>query len=267
MKDYRVLMKMLKIWYPSMKRMFYKLLLAALLYILLYVVYISTLPVLFNCVGTNIETQKSIITFSSKFGNSFLLPLVVAILLFYLGIIEKERIQYSAGLNELISEMNYNCSKILGFPKNVEEKYNKYINEGKLDWLPKKESYTNWADGQNFYFKYLPTSAYFNFINNGYILDKKYLIIPTGNIAKYYDICIKFNIEIQVIENLGTKSINALCTFIKGKRYQDYLYGNDLNEGLIGEYEIILKALGKYSDVDEGLIREYKTILKNLKNQ
>jgi ABC-type arginine/histidine transport system permease subunit len=193
---------LMKMWKQSMKRIFKIFLLVALFYIIFYVAYILALPFLFNWLGTNIETQKPIIIFLSKLGNSFLLPLMVAILLFYFGIIEKERIQYLAGLNELISEMNYNCSKILEFPTNVEHKYTKYIKEGKLDWLPKKESYTNWADGNNFYYKYLPTNAYFNFINDGYILDKKYLIIPTGNIAKFWDqFLLGHSIHYQIIRN------------------------------------------------------------------
>lgn len=237
---------------PLIKRMIAIFPVIIFLYVILYFIYISSilpnLPILLNLFGINIEIQKQIFIFLSKFGNSFLLPSIMAILLFYFGIIENERLQYLSVLNELISEMNYNCSKILEFPKNVKEKSNEFKNHGKLMWLPKKESYTNWADGKNFYFKYLPTSAYFKFINNGYILDKKYMTIPTGNIAKFYDLCIKFSNEIQFIENSGSDSIDSLCAFIKNESYQVYLHGNNLNEGLIGEYKIIVENLEKYID-------------------
>lgn len=254
---------LMKMWNQSMKRIFKIFLLAALFYTILYVAYILGLPFLLNWLEMNIETQNPIIIFLSKFGNSFLIPLMVSILLFYFGIIEKERLQYLAGLNELISEMNYNYSQILEFPKNVEERYNKCKNGEEWEWLPKKASYTNWADGHNFSFKYFPTNAYFNFINNGYILNKKYWTIPAGNIALFYSLCIKFNIYTQKIENLHCKSIDRLCTFIKSEDYQDYLYGNGLNKGLIGEYKMILETLKEYKDIDKDLIEEYN---KNLKN-
>jgi len=255
MKVYRELMKR---WYPSMKRMTCKFFVAISLYTILYFAYITYISGLFNWLGTNIETQNMIIIFLSKFSNSFLLPLMVAILLFYLGIIEIQRMEYSAALNELIFEMNYNCSEILKFPKNVEDK---------TGWVSKNVSYTNWADGNNFYYKYLPTNAYFNFVNKGYILDKIHFKIPSGNIAKFYDVCVKFNIHIQMIENQDPKPIDPLRTFIKSKLYQEYLYGNDLNEGVIGEYKMILKSLEKYKDINKGLIGEYKMILKSLENQ
>ena len=241
-----------KVLCPLIKRMISIFPRIIILYIILYYIYISyilpSLPSLFDLFGINIGSQKQIFTFLSKFGNSFLLPSLISIILFYFGIIENERLQYSSVLNELISEMNYNYSKILEFPKNVKEKSNKLKNQGELVWLPKKESYTNWADGNNFYFKYLPTNAYFKFINNGHILDKKYLTIPTGNIAKFYDLCITFNNKIQSIENSDPYSIDSLCAFIKDEHYHVYLYGNDLNKGLIGEYKIIVKNLEKYID-------------------
>lgn len=237
---------------PLIKRMIAIFPVIIFLYVILYFTYISSilpnLPILLNTFGISIESQKQIFTFLSKFGNSLLLPSLISITLFYFGIIENERLQYSSVLNELISEMNYNYSKILEFPKNVKEKSNKLKNQGELVWLPKKESYTNWADGNNFYFKYLPINAYFKFINNGHILDKKYLTIPTGNIAKFYDLCITFNNKIQSIENSDPYSIDSLCAFIKDDHYQVYLYGNNLNEGLIGEYKIIVENLEKYID-------------------
>lgn len=253
----------MKMWNQSMKRISKIFLLVLLFYIILYVAYILGLPFLLNWLEINIEDQKSIIIFCSKFGNSFLIPLMMSFLLFYFGIIEKERLQYLAGLNELISEMNYNFSKILEFPKNVEERYNKCKNGGEWEWLPKKVSYTNWADGQNFSYKYFPTNAYFNFINNGYILNKKYWAIPAGNIALFYRLCIEFNINTQKIENLHCRSIDFLCTFIKSEDYQDLLYGNYLNKGLIGEYRMILENLKEYNDIDKDLIEEYN---KNMKN-
>ena len=253
----------MKMWKQSIKRISKIFLLVIFIYIILYVAYILILPFLLNCLGTNIDTQKLIIIFFSKFGNSFLIPLIVSILLFYFGIIEIERIQYLEGLNELISEMNYNFSKILEFPKNVEERYNKCKNGGEWKWLPKKVSYTNWADGQNFSYKYFPTNAYFNFINNGYILNKKYWAIPAGNIALFYSLCINFNIYTQNIENFHCKSIDVLCPYIKSKDYQELLYGNYLNQGFIGEYTMILENLKEYKDIDKDLIKEYN---KNMKN-
>ena len=265
-KLYNVYMKM---WYPSLKRLSRILLGVIVLYAILYFLYVLVLLPLLNPSGWNIGTQQRMIIFLSKFGNSLLLPLVVSILIFYFGIMEKERIQYSIDLNELISEMNYNCRKILELPENAKKKHDNYIKTKIIGWLPKMATYTNWANEQNFHFKYLPTNAYFNFINKGHILDKKYIEIPAGNIANFYDLCIKFNIFIQDVENNDPESIGALPNFIKSKHYKNYLHGNEAYEtyyhkGFIGEYEIILNILKEYEDINKNLIEEYTMILKYL---
>ena len=245
-----------------------------LYFILAVVISYFILPFLFDLIKINNETQNIIITFYSRVLKPFIIPLIVPILIFYFGIIEKERLQYADGLTKLVCEMNQNYRRILKFPQEVEKTYESK-NEGELKWLPKKLSYTNWGDGQNFHYKYLPTSAYFHFINNGYILNKKYLDIPTGNIGNFYRQCIQFNIAIQKIENcihinnevdkqkekpievpfeskkLKFNSVNDLCTFLKNDFCRYYSYKNYLNEGLIGEYKITISQLEKYIDINK----------------
>ena len=251
-----------------------------LLFIIAVVISYFILPFLFDFIKIiNSETQNIIFTFCSRVLNSFIIPfiipLIVAILIFYFGIIEKERLQYADGLTKLICEMNLNYRSILKFPQEVEKKYESK-NEGELEWLSKKLSYTNWGDGENFHYKYLSTSAYFNFINNGYILNTKYLGIPSANIGNFYFQCFKFNIAIQTIENSihmsnnevdkqekkpieftldGKKfkfdSVNNLCTFLKNDFCQYYSCKNYLNQGLIGEYKITIRQLEKYIDINK----------------
>ncbi len=130
-----------------------------------------------------------------------LISILISVTIFYFGIKENARLQYADGLNKVISEMQRNHSKIIEFPQKIEENCVNWEKTNEWKWIDKRSSYTNWGDGKNFHLKYLPTSAYFNFVNKGYILNQEYLEVPTENIAHFYQFCIQFNNELQSVEN------------------------------------------------------------------
>jgi len=217
-----------------------------------------------------------------------LISIIISVTIFYFGIKENARLQYADGLKKVIEEMQKNHLRVLDFPRKIEENCVNWENADEWRWIGKESSYTNWGDGENFHLKYLPTSAYFNFVNKGYILSKKYLEAPTERIAHFYQFCILFNKELQIIENLlrilpnsqnltaETDAINSdsvlqpitdegneifiefqgrifrskreFCNFLKCEWFQQYAYKNDLNEGLIGEYQSVIESLGPFLD-------------------
>ena len=222
------------------------------------------------------------------------LATVVAYLFVDYTFFPNQKMEYFDALDDLICEMKNNRDRILKFPQKIEENYHIWQTTNEWKWIGKKSSFTNWGDGQNFHLKFLPTSAYFNFINKGYFLNQEYLSLPTEHIAHFYQFCNRFSIEFQLIENQirssgknkesviltdcsgniclketestsnkmfqivfpflnernEFESKRELCDFIKNNMFEYYAYKNDLNEGLIGEYQIIKESLKNYDDID-----------------
>jgi hypothetical protein len=237
------------------------------------------------------STQRIIVT--SVFS------VILSLSIFYMGVAENIRLQYANGLKKVISEMQDNHSRIQEFPKIIEDSCINWEKTNEWKWIGKKSSYTNWGDGQNFHLKYLPTSAYFNFVNKGFILNQEYLIVPTEHIAHFYQFCLRFNNELQSIENQIRKngktqqnpprtisdpdcsgnypseqenlkseanfsidiqflerrkefgSKKELCNFVKCELYQYYANKNGLNDGLLGEFQIVMDSLKDYFGDDE----------------
>ena len=126
---------------------------------------------------------------------------ILALLISYFSIKADAQIQYFEDLESLLEEMQINYESICNFPKIVEERCVEWEKNGIWKWMPKESSYTNWGDGQNFHLKYCKSSAYFNFVNKGHIMQNYNITIPTENIAHFYQFCIEFSIELQIIEN------------------------------------------------------------------
>ena len=204
-----------------------------------------------------------------------LISIIISVTIFYFGIKENARLQYANGLKKVFDEMQNNHSRILNFPRRIDQNCSHWEQTNEWRWIEKQSSYTNWGDGGNFHLKYLPTSAYFNFVNKGYILNKEYLEAPTERIAHFYQFCISFNNELQVIENLLrdiTHSHNQanesgkaegiefqiefngrlfsskreFCNFLKTEWFQKYTNCNSLNEGLNGEFQAVRNSLGLF---------------------
>ena len=116
------------------------------------------------------ETQK--ILFSS------LLSAIIAIILLYFGYKANIRLEYFRDVKALIQEMTENNNKIQDFPTKFREAYGKCDEITINRWIEKSPSYTNWGDGNNFHLKFLPTQAYFNFINKGHINQTEYFLFP-----------------------------------------------------------------------------------------
>ena len=224
-----------------------------------------------------------------------LFSIAISVIIFYIGINEKSRLQYADGLKKVIFEMRNNHSRIENFPKIFKEKCIIWEEKDVWKWIEKQPSYSNWGDGKNFHLKYLPTSAYFNFVNKGFILNQEYLLAPTEHIAHFYQFCIRFNNELQSIENQIRKISSAhsnppiiisepdcsgnfpqeeninpngsffidiqysgekkefqskkeLCNYVKCDLFQYYANKNGLNEGILGEYQIVIDSLKDYFD-------------------
>ncbi|WOF17060.1 hypothetical protein F1737_10410 [Methanoplanus sp. FWC-SCC4] len=127
---------------------------------------------------------------------------IIAIIIFYFTQKEIKRLEYADALKKLLIEFGENKDCFERFTQIVNERFDELEKENKWNWMPKQDSYTNWANGNNFQYKYFSTNAYFNFVNQGHILNTKYLEIPKGQIANIYEIYFDFNIKLQHTENL-----------------------------------------------------------------
>jgi hypothetical protein len=195
------------------------------------------------------------------------LSAIIAIILIYFGYLANNRLQYFHALKAIIKEMKHNCEEMVNFQINYKEAYGDCDNLVLGRWIAKSSSYTNWGDGENFHLKYLPSQAYFNFINKGYINQKEYLKFPSESIAHFYQFCIEFSRDLQQLENgiLALKTGRAkapipiflqrfphktsfqspqeICKFLTEEFYPFYAKKNDFNDGIIDEYKKTKESL------------------------
>jgi len=221
------------------------------------------------------ETQK--ILFSS------LLSAIIAIILLYFGYKANIRLEYFRDVKALIQEMTENNNKIQDFPTKFREAYGKCDEITINRWIEKSPSYTNWGDGNNFHLKFLPTQAYFNFINKGHINQTEYFSFPAESVASFYQFCIEFSKYTQILENAIRKmnknpneqieftslrfpkitfhSSQEICSFLLETVYPYYSQRNDLNYGIILEYKKTIESIKKH----EWLLRTEKdvNVMKN----
>ena len=204
---------------------------------------------------------------------------VLAIIVFYSTLLEIKRLEYADALKKLLIELGMNKDRLDNFISEIDVIFSKYESEKKWNWVKKYPSYTNWASGDNFQFKYFPSSAYFNFVNKGYILDDKYLKVPKGNIASVYESVQSFNTDLQKLENIYHKinwdavkdehdnqksfcvsfdfynitycfqNIDEINTFLKGDFINFYRYKH-VNGGIDSNYTEVKNELIEYYDFE-----------------
>lgn len=180
---------------------------------------------------------------------------------------ELKKLEYADALEKLLEELCENKVKFDEFSINVNLRFKELEEDKKWNWITKLDSYTNWASGNNFQYKYFSTNAYFNFVNQGHILNTEYLSIPKGNIANTYELFHNFNIELQNCENMiyridvssnnnieRIKSIQeCLLTYFYNKYSKEHLNG-----GFYSNYEKIYENLYVYFDFNKFLKKYQK---------
>ncbi|MDD3977862.1 MAG: hypothetical protein PHI15_06900 [Methanomicrobium sp.] len=147
---------------------------------------------------SRLSERESSFAFTFSIAGSVL----IAIFIFYFTQEEIKRLEYSDALKKLLIELGENKINLDQFATNVNIRFKELEEEKTWNWMPKQDSYTNWASNENFQYKYFATSAYFNFVNQGHILNTKYLSIPKGNIANIYESYFQFNTQLQKLENI-----------------------------------------------------------------
>jgi hypothetical protein len=171
--------------------------------------------------------------------------------------------------------MEQNCKNMINFQVEFKEAYGDCDNLVLKKWVEKSSSYTNWGDGDNFHLKFLPSQAYFNFINKGYVNQKEILQFPSQPIAHFYQFCIEFSTGLQLLENdiralkKGRKTApiaiplrrfplktfqcpQEICKFAIEEFYQFYAEENDFNDGIIGEYKNAIESLKQHEWLIQG---------------
>jgi hypothetical protein len=128
------------------------------------------------------------------------ISLLVAIYIIPIAYEKTEKITYEKALESLINEMSKNYLNLENFSSNLENVKDKWKDD-KIGWSPKNPSFTCWNNSNigNFYLKYCPSSAYYVFINEGYI--QKNNTINKTALAHFYDFCGRFSTELQQNEN------------------------------------------------------------------
>lgn len=200
---------------------------------------------------------------------SNLLFVVIAIILIYYTYKVSIRLEYFHALKAIILEMKHNYDEMGKFQSNLIEAYVDCDNVSIKRWIAKSPSLTNWGNGENFHYKYLPSQAYFNFINKGYINQNENLELPVEPIANFYQFCIEFSNDLQELENLFRRlesgkdkapvkikltrfnekefqSANEICKFFIEEFYPFYANKNPFNEGIIKEYKKTIKSLKEH---------------------
>lgn len=174
---------------------------------------------------------------------------IITIIIFYWTQEEIKRLEYAVALKKLLIELGENKEKLYNFTQNVDKKFDELEGHKKWKWMPKQDSYTNWASGNNFQFKYFATNAYFNFVNRGHILNTKYLPIPKGQIANIYEIFFDFNIKLQHTENLINNFKLSDYYFLEIHKNTKKFYYKLLKD------DILQKIKAKQDSVEYGTIK------------
>jgi len=212
---------------------------------------------------------------------SALVALLAAILYVKYSFIHLQKTEYDIALYHLKNEIEENYKRFKAFPQLIDNEKVKW-DDGKLEgWLPKNVSFTNWSDQNkgNFSFKYLPSNAYYNFINKGYILDVNYCKIDLTNLHYFYESCIQFSTLWQQFENvihqivpkekqkllkngftipINSYSFDTFDDFIKYIKcdfYNSYRDKTSLNNGIEFSYQAVMKSLDK---CERGPITRFK---------
>jgi hypothetical protein len=212
---------------------------------------------------------------------SALIALLAAILYVKYSFIHLQKTEYDIALYHLKNEIEENYKRFKAFPSLIDNEKLKW-DDGKLEgWLPKNVSFTNWSDQNkgNFSFKYLPSNAYYNFINKGYILDVNYCKIDLTNLHYFYESCINFSTLWQQSENLiryyvpkekqqlfkvqvvladkvySYFTLDDFIKFIKCEFYNTYRDKTPLNNGIEYSYQAVMKSL---SNCEKGRITRFK---------
>ena len=191
--------------------------------------------------------------------------IIIVIFVFYFTQIEIKRLEYAVALKKLLIEIGENKDKLFEFNQRVDESFDEFEKEKKWKWIPKQNSYTNWASGNNFQYKYFATNAYFNFVNKGHILNTKYLQIPQGQIANIYEIFFDFNIKLQQTENLINnfehndhsqfKTEKDIQKYLKCEFYNNYI-NDHINNGFNENYQNVYNQLSQYFNFESRDVRE-----------
>lgn len=191
---------------------------------------------------------------------SALIALFAAIFYVNHSFIHLQRAEYDNALYALKKEIRDNYQEFKKFPEEI-DRVKKLWDEGKVGWSSKRDSFTNWGSDKygNFYLKYLPSNAYYNFINKGYILNTEYCEIHKMNLSYFYECCMQFSTELQQIEreinqfiknNSNLENQNVLQNYIEAKTrylkcefYNAYRDKSPLNNGIEFSYQEVMKSL------------------------
>jgi len=154
-----------------------------------------------------------------------LIPVFLALIFVDYTFHKTNEYRFLQSLSDLVQEMIDNTKKL------TDEVFNYEIGqlEGKIqrkEWVGfgKNPSFTNWNNNYgNFFLKYLPSSNYYFFINQGFFNMKISKKIGNGErerIAKMYEVYSKINVGIQGFENwMREKNV-----YLKSDEFQTFYY-------------------------------------------
>jgi len=198
--------------------------------------------------------------------------IILAVTIFFITLKLMRDLEYDDALKKLLKEIGMNKERLDNFVLTIDDIFSTYKSEKKWNWIEKTESYTNWASGNNFQFEYFPSTAYFNFVNKGYILYNTSLKIPKRNIAAIYESFQSFNAHLQDLEN-KYHNINCDDTIDEHNNQKNVCVSFDFHNKIINfqnidEIHKFLKCdfinFYRHEYVNKGIHSNYKVIKDKL---
>lgn len=219
--------------------------------------------------------------------------IILSVTLFFITLKAMKNLEYDDSLKKLLKEIGMNKERLDNFVLNIDNIFSTYKSKKEWNWIDKTESYTNWASGNNFQFEYFPSTAYFNFVNKGYILYDTRLKIPKRNIASIYESFQSFNVHLQYLENkyhnfnwddtidehntqknilvsfdfhnkiINFQNIDDIHKFLKSNFINFYLC-EYVNGGIKSNYEVIKNELIEYYDFEAEVRKDKSTEKEDL---
>lgn len=173
-------------------------------------------------------------------------------------------LRFIEALSDLVKEMIENTERLL--IKSIDDQIKniplKYTNKSWVGF-DKRPSFTNWVlDETNFYLKYLPTSSYYYFINQGFFNSKYAYKLEDGIkqiIAKIYFVYYLISRDIQIYENLELGWCERWTRPLPENYRDRYYYIINKGKKLYETQDFIKESI----DVLNKIITDYPEIKRN----
>lgn len=133
----------------------------------------------------NLIDKFGIETSTYYFIAGIFITFIISIYVFYYTQEETKRLEYADALKKLVIEIGKNKQRFDEFESNVNMRCKEFEENKIWKWMPKQNSFTNWADGQNFQYKYFATNAYFHFCESRAYFKHQIFRNPQGQYWKY----------------------------------------------------------------------------------